>query len=198
MLCAPQRAEDLTSRMNQPEETPVFEADDIRDWLGLSVVDREGSKIGVLEGLYYDTSSDTAAFATVKVGFPGGGRLVFVPLGGAGSRPSTCGSRSTRSLRSRRRRSPSTGNSSRRPKRRSTPTTGWLTSAEPRANGGWVAADRWPHSALECSLSTPRRGYVSGATYATFTGTGSVPDDPAVSPGHREFLLAPVLAEQGA
>jgi hypothetical protein len=65
----------------------VFEADDIRDWLGLSVVDREGSKIGVLEGLYYDTSSDTAAFATVKIGFPGGGRLVFVPLGGAGVAP---------------------------------------------------------------------------------------------------------------
>ena len=61
----------------------MFEADDIRDWLGLSVVDREGSKIGVLEGLYYDTSSDTAAFASVKVGFPGGGRLVFVPLAGA-------------------------------------------------------------------------------------------------------------------
>ena len=61
----------------------MFEADDIRDWLGLSVVDREGSKIGVLEGLYYDTSDDTAAFATVKVGFPGGGRLVFVPLAGA-------------------------------------------------------------------------------------------------------------------
>ena len=61
----------------------MFEADDIREWLGLSVVDREGSKIGVLEGLYYDTSDDTAAFATVKVGFPGGGRLVFVPLAGA-------------------------------------------------------------------------------------------------------------------
>ncbi len=61
----------------------MFEADDIRDWLGLSVVDREGSRIGVLEGLYYDTSSDTAAFATVKIGFPGGGRLVFVPLSGA-------------------------------------------------------------------------------------------------------------------
>ena len=65
----------------------MFEADDIRDWLGLSVVDREGSKIGVLEGLYYDTSSDSAAFATVKIGFPGGGRLVFVPLGGAGVAP---------------------------------------------------------------------------------------------------------------
>ena len=65
----------------------MFEADDIRDWLGLSVVDSEGSKIGVLEGLYYDTSSDTAAFATVKIGFPGGGRLVFVPLAGAGVAP---------------------------------------------------------------------------------------------------------------
>jgi hypothetical protein len=62
------------------EETTMFEADDIRDWIGLSVVDREGGKIGALEALYYDTSTDTAAFATVKVGLPGGGRLVFVPL----------------------------------------------------------------------------------------------------------------------
>lgn len=29
----------------------MFEADDIRNWLGLSVVDREGSRIGILEGL---------------------------------------------------------------------------------------------------------------------------------------------------
>jgi len=61
----------------------MFEADDIRDWLGLSVVDSEGSKIGNLEAFYYDTLNDSATFATVKVGLPGGGRLVFVPLAGA-------------------------------------------------------------------------------------------------------------------
>jgi hypothetical protein len=61
----------------------VFDVDDIREWRGQSVVDREGSKIGSLEGVYFDTSSDEAVFATVKVGLVGGGRLVFVPLIGA-------------------------------------------------------------------------------------------------------------------
>ncbi len=61
----------------------MFDVDDIRDWVGLSVLDEEGDKIGSLEAVYFDTSSDAAAFGTVKVGLPGAGRLVFVPLGGA-------------------------------------------------------------------------------------------------------------------
>ncbi len=61
----------------------MFDVDDIRDWVGLAVMDQEGSKIGALEAVYYDTSTDQAAFATVKVGLPGGGRLVFVPLAGS-------------------------------------------------------------------------------------------------------------------
>ena len=61
----------------------MFEVDDIRDWLGQSVVDRDGAKIGTLEALYYDTSTDAAAFATVQVGLLGGSRLIFVPLRGA-------------------------------------------------------------------------------------------------------------------
>ncbi|MCW2810750.1 MAG: photosystem reaction center subunit [Friedmanniella sp.] len=61
----------------------MFDVDDIRDWVGLAVVDQEGSKIGSLEAVYFDTSSDQAAFATVKVGLPGGGRLIFVPVTGA-------------------------------------------------------------------------------------------------------------------
>ena len=61
----------------------MFDVDDIRDWVGLAVVDQEGSKIGSLEAVYYDTSTDEAKFGTVKVGFPGGGRLIFVPLDGA-------------------------------------------------------------------------------------------------------------------
>lgn len=61
----------------------MFDVDDIRDWVGQSVVDAEGSKIGNLESVYFDTATDEPSFATVKVGFPGGGRLVFVPLAGA-------------------------------------------------------------------------------------------------------------------
>ncbi|WP_152364950.1 PRC-barrel domain-containing protein [Microlunatus speluncae] len=61
----------------------MFDADDIRDWLGEHVVDDQGSKIGTLEGIYYDTATDVPTFATIKVGLPGGGRLVFVPLDGA-------------------------------------------------------------------------------------------------------------------
>ena len=61
----------------------MFEVDDIRDWRGQSVVDRDGSKIGNLEAVYFDTSTDQAVFATVKVGLVGGGKLVFVPLVGA-------------------------------------------------------------------------------------------------------------------
>lgn len=78
----------------QPEDTPppeipdetepgVFPADNIRDWRGHTVVDREGSKIGELEAVYVDTGSDLPAFATVKVGMVGRHRLVFVPLDGA-------------------------------------------------------------------------------------------------------------------
>jgi len=65
------------------EEALMFDVDDIRDWRGESVVDQEGSKIGNLEAVYFDTSTDEAMFATVKVGLVGGGRLVFVPLVGA-------------------------------------------------------------------------------------------------------------------
>jgi hypothetical protein len=60
----------------------MFDVDDIRDWGGLAVVDREGSKIGSLEAVYFDTSTDEATFATVKVGLVGS-RLIFVPLIGA-------------------------------------------------------------------------------------------------------------------
>ena len=57
--------------------------DDIRDWQGLSVVDSSGAKIGSLEGVYFDTSTDQPVFASVKRGVPGMTELVFVPLTGA-------------------------------------------------------------------------------------------------------------------
>ncbi|HEY7103342.1 MAG TPA: PRC-barrel domain-containing protein [Mycobacteriales bacterium] len=61
----------------------MFEADDIRDWQGRDVVDVDGGKIGVLEGLYYDTASQQPSFASVQIGIIGRRRLTFVPLAGA-------------------------------------------------------------------------------------------------------------------
>jgi hypothetical protein len=61
-------------------EAGMFEAGDIREWRGYDVVDFEGHKIGELEAVYVDTSTDLPAFGTVKVGMPTRHRLVFVPL----------------------------------------------------------------------------------------------------------------------
>lgn len=65
----------------------MLKVGDIREWRGQAVVDREGSKIGSLEAVYFDTATDDAAFATVKVGLPFGGKLIFVPLDGASVSP---------------------------------------------------------------------------------------------------------------
>ncbi len=61
----------------------MFEAADIREWRGHDVVDAEGHKIGELEAVYVDTSTDLPSFGTVQVGLPTRHRLVFVPLNGA-------------------------------------------------------------------------------------------------------------------
>jgi hypothetical protein len=51
----------------------------ITDWVGLPVLDRDGSKIGSMEAVYFDTSTEEPIFITVKVGLIGSS-LVFVPL----------------------------------------------------------------------------------------------------------------------
>ena len=58
----------------------MFEAEDIRDWRGHDVVDNEGNKIGELEAIYVDTTTDQPSFGTVKIGLPTRRRLAFVPL----------------------------------------------------------------------------------------------------------------------
>jgi len=58
----------------------MFEAENIRDWRGQSVVDADGHKIGELEAIYVDTGTDLPSFGTVKVGMVGRHRLVFVHL----------------------------------------------------------------------------------------------------------------------
>jgi hypothetical protein len=61
----------------------LIPAENIRDWRGQDVVDVNGSKVGVLEAVYFDTATDQPAFLSVKIGMVGRHRLVFVPLGGA-------------------------------------------------------------------------------------------------------------------
>jgi hypothetical protein len=58
----------------------MFEAADIREWRGHDVIDPEGHKIGELEAVYVDTTTDLPAFGTVKIGLPTRHRLAFVPL----------------------------------------------------------------------------------------------------------------------
>ncbi|MDL5202760.1 PRC-barrel domain-containing protein [Streptomyces sp. ALI-76-A] len=53
---------------------------DIREWRDHDVVDPKGHKIGTLEAVYVDTSTDEPAVATVRTGLPTRQRLVFVPL----------------------------------------------------------------------------------------------------------------------
>jgi hypothetical protein len=58
----------------------VFPAENIRDWRTLNVIDPEGSKIGTLESVYVDTTTDQPSFAAVVTGIIGRHKLTFVPL----------------------------------------------------------------------------------------------------------------------
>ena len=61
----------------------MFEVENPRDWVGLPVVDLDSSKVGTLESIYFDTSTDQPAFAAITTGILGGAKLVFAPLDGA-------------------------------------------------------------------------------------------------------------------
>ncbi|PZE77048.1 MULTISPECIES: PRC-barrel domain-containing protein [unclassified Curtobacterium] len=61
----------------------MFEAENIRDWIGQPVVDAGDDRIGSLESIYFDTATSQPAFASVQIGLIGRQRLVFVPLDGA-------------------------------------------------------------------------------------------------------------------
>lgn len=58
----------------------MIQSADIREWRNHDVVDPKGHKIGVLEAVYVDTSTDEPAVVTVRTGLPTRQRLVFVPL----------------------------------------------------------------------------------------------------------------------
>ncbi|RAJ58829.1 PRC-barrel domain protein [Streptomyces sp. Amel2xB2] len=53
---------------------------DIREWRNLNVLDSGNHKIGVLESIYVDTTTDEPAMATIRTGLPTRHRLTFVPL----------------------------------------------------------------------------------------------------------------------
>lgn len=54
--------------------------EDISQWLGQDVIDRDGEKLGRLEDVYIDVTTDEPRFGVVRIGFVGRHRLVFVPL----------------------------------------------------------------------------------------------------------------------
>jgi len=54
---------------------------DIGEWHGKEMVDRDGERIGKLEDVYVDVESDEPMFGTVKEGLIGR-HLTFVPLAG--------------------------------------------------------------------------------------------------------------------
>ncbi|GAA4001921.1 PRC-barrel domain-containing protein [Streptomyces sp. NBC_01352] len=58
----------------------MIRAADIREWRNHDVVDPKGHRIGMLESIYVDTTTDEPAVATVRTGLPSRRRLVFVPL----------------------------------------------------------------------------------------------------------------------
>ncbi|MHA5046952.1 PRC-barrel domain-containing protein [Streptomyces sp. SD15] len=58
----------------------MIHAADVREWRNRDVVDTEGRKIGVLEAVYVDTTTDEPAVATVRTGLPTRHRLLFVPI----------------------------------------------------------------------------------------------------------------------
>jgi hypothetical protein len=56
--------------------------EDVKEWTGADVLDRQGEKLGKLEEVFYDTESDMPAFAAVKSGVFGK-HLTLVALAGA-------------------------------------------------------------------------------------------------------------------
>jgi uncharacterized protein YrrD len=58
----------------------------LSEWRGKDLVDRDGEKIGKLEDVYVDTDTDEQLFGTVKEGLIGK-HLTFVPLRGVTASP---------------------------------------------------------------------------------------------------------------
>ena len=64
----------------------MVQVDNIGDWKGKQLIDRDDEKIGKLEDVYVDTANDEPMFVTVKEGLVSK-HLTFVPLAGAAASP---------------------------------------------------------------------------------------------------------------
>lgn len=64
----------------------MAEAENLTEWRGKQLLDRDGEKIGKLEDVYVDTETDEQLFGSVKEGLIGR-HLTFVPLRGASVSP---------------------------------------------------------------------------------------------------------------
>jgi uncharacterized protein YrrD len=62
-------------------EQQGFGNQNIAEWRGKALVDRDGDKIGKLEDVYVDVETDEPVFGTVKEGIFGR-HLTFVPMAG--------------------------------------------------------------------------------------------------------------------
>jgi PRC-barrel domain len=74
-----------TRRLDRRDEGgtgPDMQIEQIEEWVGQSVVDRDGEKIGKLEDVYFEAGSRDAIFGCVKTGLLGR-RHLLVPLDGA-------------------------------------------------------------------------------------------------------------------
>jgi hypothetical protein len=67
-------------RRDKGQVNGMFEAENIRDWREHDVIDPDGKKIGQLEAVYVDTTTDEPAFGSIRIGMVGRHRLTFVPL----------------------------------------------------------------------------------------------------------------------
>ena len=64
----------------------MAEVNNVAEWRGKQLVDRDGDKIGTLQDVYVDTTTDEPMFGSVKEGLVSK-HLTFVPLQGAAASP---------------------------------------------------------------------------------------------------------------
>ena len=62
------------------KKASIFEAANIREWPATMWLTPQDHKIGELEAVYVDTSTDEPWFGTVKAGMPTRHWLVFMPF----------------------------------------------------------------------------------------------------------------------
>jgi sporulation protein YlmC with PRC-barrel domain len=68
--------------MTTHEETQMRTLEDVKTWIGMTMVDADGDKVGTIEDIYLDRQSGEPEWAAVKTGLFGL-KHTFVPIGDA-------------------------------------------------------------------------------------------------------------------